>query len=89
MTDPDPKEKLAYAWFVDGRPVGTGKTLRFEAPSLDARKVAQRVEVEVTDAADRAGGAADDRAAGDHREQATADNNPAHGDRLPHASRRP
>ena len=23
VTDPDPNEKLAYAWFVDGRPVGT------------------------------------------------------------------
>ncbi len=51
VTDPDPKQKLAYAWFVDGRPVGTGKTLRFEAPSLDQAKVAQRIEAEVSDAA--------------------------------------
>jgi hypothetical protein len=51
VTDPDPKEKFAYEWFVDGRPVGTGKTLRFEAPALEERKVARRVEAEVTDAA--------------------------------------
>jgi Protein kinase domain len=51
VTSQDPNEKLAYAWFVDGRPVGTGKTLRYEAPSLAETKSSQRVEAEVTNGA--------------------------------------
>jgi hypothetical protein len=51
VTSQDPNEKLAYAWFVDGRPVGTGKTLRYEAPSLAEKKSSQRVEAEVTNGA--------------------------------------
>ncbi len=47
---PDPKAKLAYAWFLDGKPVGMDKSFRYQAPSLEQRKVASRIEVEVSDA---------------------------------------
>lgn len=49
--DPNAGDRLAYSWFVDGRPVGTGKSWVFTAPSEVEAGARRRVEVEVADAA--------------------------------------
>jgi hypothetical protein len=50
-TDPDRDDRLAYAWFVDGRKVSDAPAFHFQAPLTETPTEAHRIEAEVRDAA--------------------------------------
>jgi hypothetical protein len=49
LAEPSESRRYSYAWFLDGRPVGTEPAWRYRATQLPAGGAASRVEVEVTD----------------------------------------